>query len=323
MKKILLTMVILAAIATISVPVLSAATQTPEKRIGILVWNEELRYRQSVIAIRDRLREDGLADAQVDFKEEVAMGNKATAMKMAKDLAAARMDLYFVTGTSAALALSKEVREAPIVFTMVYDPVSSGLVKSMQSSQNNVTGTSTHVAMDGVIAAAQRVMPIKTLAILYTPGEKNSELQVKDVQAVEKKCGIQVVPVPLLNAEEVPLVVGSLKGRADAIFLTGSAVVDKTIPQILEVSAKCGILTLTHLVDSVNRGVILGAGPNARETGLVAGSMGTSILRGTRPSDIPITIPQKLDIYVNLKAARAAGITIPESLLKEATLVIE
>ncbi len=323
MKKITLVFLMVGFIAGAMCADVQAQPASPKKRIGVLVWADNLRYRQSMEGTRERLKQEGLTEDSVEIREEGALGNKAKAVKIAQELAAQKMDLYIAVGTSASLVLSKEIQNAPMLFSVVYDPVASGLVKSMQNPGQNITGASTFLPMSQLLEIAKRVRPIKDLAILYTPGERNSESQLKDLTKTCAELGIHTVPVPVLNAEEVSVVVGSLAGKVDAVFIAASSVFDKTGDVISEALAKTGILTLSHLLEYVDKGAILGVGGNPHELGIAVGEQAIQILKGAKAGEIPVAIAKKLDIYINLKSARSAGVEISEDLRKEAAKVIE
>ncbi len=291
------------------------------KKIGILLWSDEARYLESVKAILDQLKADGFTDFEVS--QASAGANKATAMHLAQGFAAANMDVYVALGTNGMAALLKEIKQAPIVFNVVYDPVGSGFVDSWLRSKNNVTGVSNFLSMADILERVKAIVPLKNLAVLYTPDQKNSESQLRDLQKVEKQCAINIIPVPLSSSEDAVSVMALLKGKAEAVFLTGSGYVGTAIGPIIEAAIKEKIVPVSHLPDYVDQGVLLGVGADMRELGQAAAGKVEAVLKGALPTDIPVDGPKKVHIYLNLKTARAIGFTIPDALRKEAVKVIE
>jgi putative ABC transport system substrate-binding protein len=295
----------------------------PGKRIGILAFSEQVRYMEAIQGFMDTLKEAGLGEPQTQFIIENAGANKAVAAELVKELAAAKLDLIFSVGTHATLATFQEIKNVPIVFAQVYDPVEAGIAKSWQSSGTNTTGVSTKIPMSKLIDSLKRLTPVNNLAVLYTPGEKNSESQLRDLQEVQGNFGIKVVPVPLSKAEDIEQLLPVLIARTDALYITGSNFVDNQLPMIINMATKAKIITVSHLEDLVEKGVLLGVGPNSYLIGRLAGEKAIRIFEGAQPSSIPIETTEQLDVIINLKTARAGGFQIPPEFMKTVSKRIE
>ena len=291
------------------------------KKIGILLWSDESRYKESARAMLEQLKADGFSDLEV--RQESAGANKATAMHLAQDFSAANMDVYVGLGTNGMAALLKEIKSAPIVFNVVYDPVTAGFVDSWQRSKNNVTGVSNFLPRADILERVKGIVPLKNLAVLYTPDQKNSESQLRDLQKVEKQCGVNVIPVPLSSSEEAVSIMPLLKGKVEAVFLTGSGYVGTAIGPIIGSAIKEKIVPVSHLPDYVDQGVFLSVGADMRELGQTAAAKVEAILKGALPTDIPVEGPKKIVIYLNLRTAKAIGFNVPDELRKEALKIVE
>ncbi|MBF0532057.1 MAG: ABC transporter substrate-binding protein [Candidatus Omnitrophica bacterium] len=295
--------------------ILSAAA---ERKIGILVWQKYGRFQDSLDKTLSQLKTEGLLSGGTVVSVEYSDGNKAKAMKVAQHYAAQKMDLFFTIGTSATAALAKEVKDVPIVFCTVYDPVDAGFAASWQSSGNNMTGASVYVGVEEVVVFLQKIIPVKNLAVIYTPGEKNSESHLKNLLAHSRALHITIIPVPLLAADDPDLMFRYLPGRVEAVFLTGSGVVDMKARPIIAALTKLRIPTITHVLDYAQEGVFLAVGSVNADSCLVAVKQAAQILqKGLKPADIPIARPQKIQIRINQATGRACGITVPESLIRE------
>jgi len=294
-----------------------------EKKIGVLVWSEETHYQEAKDGVMEQMSKAGFGEPKVRFTVQNAGGNKAKASEIARNFAAARMDMVISIGTSATVAVAKEIKDIPVVFSVVYDPVDSKIAEDWKSSGNNTTGTSSKVPMSSLMENLKQLAPVKNLAVLYTPGEKNSEAQLKDLQAAQAQFGVRILPVPISNKEEVSSLVSNVAGRVDAIYLSGSSIVGETLSTIADIAAKTKVITVTHLGEKAEKGVLLAVCANSRALGRLAGEKAVKVLRGAKPSSIPIEPLQKLDVIVNMKAARAGHIDVPQAFLKAATRVIE
>jgi putative ABC transport system substrate-binding protein len=294
-----------------------------QTRIGILVWSDEPRYAQSKDGILEALQKAGFSEPKVRFSLENADGNKAKAAEQARKFAEQKLDMVVAVGTSAAVAVAKEVKDVPVIFSMVYDPVDSKIAVSWESSGNNTTGASPRTSMPQVLATLKQLRPVKSLGVLYTPGERNSEAQLKELQAAQADANVKVQPVPITSREGVASAVSDAASAVDALFLSGAAIVGDNLPAIVEIANKAKVATVTHLEDHVERGVLLGVSASPRAVGRLAGEKAVRVLKGAKPASLPIESLKTFDVIVNLKTAKAAGISVPPGLRKSATRVIE
>jgi putative ABC transport system substrate-binding protein len=294
-----------------------------EKKIGVLLWNDEPRYAESNAGIMEQLKKEGFGEPKVSFTVENAGGNKVKAMELARKLAAARYDMVIAVGTSAAVAVAKEVKDVPVIFSMVFDPIDSKIADSWNSSGNNTTGASPRVPMEQLLENLKKLAPIKTLAVLYTPGEKNSEIQLKEVQAASMGLKIKILPVPVSNKEGIAAMLSEVLSRAEAVYLTGSNVVGDSLSTIVNNATRAKVITISHLSDHVEKGVLLGVCADPRAVGRLAGTKAAKVLKGAKPSSLPIEMVSRFEVIVNMKTAKEGKIEVPEAFLKSATQVIQ
>ena len=294
-----------------------------EKRIGVLLWSEEPRYIETKNGIMEQLRKEGFGKPAVKFTIENAGGNKVKLAEMVQKFATAKMDLIISIGTTATIAVTREIKDVPVVFSMVYDPVEVNIARNWKRSGNNTTGASPRVPMSKIMETLKRFAPAKRLAVLYTPAEKNSVVQLKELIGAQSDFQIEIVPVPLTNSEEVALILPEVIRTVDAIYLSGSSVVGKTIAMIVDLATKAKMVTITHLDDLVSEGVLLGVCANPYALGRLAARKAVKVLKGAKPSSIPIETLKHLDLIINIKTAKAGQFKIPPSFMKSVTKVIK
>jgi putative ABC transport system substrate-binding protein len=206
---------------------------------------------------------------------------------------------------------------------MVFDPVEAGIAKDWKSSGNNTTGVSPKVPMSRLVNSLKEFAPVKKLAVLYTPGEKNTEIQLKELQGLQTSLQIKVIPVILANKEDVAQTLSLVAHTVDAFYLTGSGIVGTTVPIIVDIANKAHVVTIAHLDDLVAKGALLGICANSNLVGRLAGRKAVQILKGAKPSSIPIEIEKKVDVILNIKTAKAGQFQIPYALMKTVTKTIE
>jgi putative tryptophan/tyrosine transport system substrate-binding protein len=292
-----------------------------EKRIGILLFSDDMQ--DAVTGVLEQLRSCGFKEPAVKYLLENAKGNKAKVAELAHKFAKARLDLIVTVGTSATVPIVHQFKDIPVVFSMVYDPVEAKIAESWQSSGNNSTGTTARVSMPILLGRLNELVRVKRLAVLYTPGEKNSESQLMDLQRMQKSFGLKVVPVPLTGKGEAAFLLPEVLRTSDAIYLTGSNVVNTEVAGIVESAGRAHKVTVTHFQALAQRGVLLSVSANTRELGRLAGEKAVKILRGAKPSSIPIEGLKKYDLILNMRTAKAGNFLIPPSLLGAATRIIQ
>lgn len=294
-----------------------------EKKLGLLLWTEEARYTESRNGVLDQMRKDGFQEPAVKFTMVNAGGSKAKLAKLVNDFAAAEMDMIIVFGTTAAIAVTKRITNVPVVFSTVYDPVETGISRGWKSSGNNTTGASTKIPMSKMVNILKEFAPIKRLAVLYTPGEKNAEAQLIELQKIQADSRIKVIPIILTRKEEVAEILSRIIPAADALYLTGSSIIGETVPIIADMANRAKVVTITHLDDLVDKGALLGVCVNSYLVGRLAGTKAVQVLKGARPSSIPVETEKKLDIILNMKTAKQGRFQIPSDFLNKVTKTIE
>jgi putative tryptophan/tyrosine transport system substrate-binding protein len=300
-----------------------AGEASAQKKIGILMFSEQPRYYESINGMRDQLKKEGFGEPAVTFTIENAKSSKAKVVEIVRKFAAAKMDLIITIGTSATVPTAQAIKDVPILFNMVYDPIQAGIAKDWKSSGNNTTGVSTRVPMSKLLSSLIELKPIKRLAVLYTPGEKNSEVELLELLKNQEKFQIKAVPIILAKKEEATQALSEVVRTVDALYLTGSSVVSAAVPIIASIANKATVLTMTHLDDLVDKGVLLGVCPDAYQLGRLAGKKAARILKGDKPSSIPIETGKKFDVVLNMKTAEAGQFQIPPKFMKTVTRTIE
>ncbi len=313
------------AVLLLSIPLLCIDARA-DKRICVLMSTGVDRYMETQKGVIDQLATDGFKEPSVKYIIENALGNKAKAARLAQKIKSEKPDLIVAIGTIAAVELAKAIKDTPIVFAMVYDPVAAGIARDWNSSGNNTTGVSPSVPMSLIFKTLKEFAQVKKLAVLYTPGEKNSETQLLDLQNNRPGSQLSIVPVILADRDDVSRKLPKVALEADAIYLTGSSIVDSTVPMILDIANKAKVITITHLEDIVERGALLGICSNSYIVGRLGGRKAGKILKGAKPSSIHIERLMQLaqmEVILNLKTAKRGAFQIPPDFMKKVTRTIE
>jgi len=294
-----------------------------EQRIGFLTFSDQTRYSEALKGFMDQMRADGWQEPKTTYRILNSQGSKASMAEQAKQFSLAKLDMIFTLGTIPTLAVARAVKDTPIVFAVVYDPVKAGIAAGWASSGNNVTGVTSLIPMSRLMEGLKAFSSVRRLAVLYTFGEKNSEIQLQDLQLLQSQYKIEVIPISLGKPEDVPQLLPEVMRSVDALYLTGSNVVGEAAPAIVDIANKAHVLTITHLDDLVDKGALLGICGNSYLQGRLAEKKATQVLMGRKPAAIPIESLKNVNYILNSKTAKAGKFHIPPAFMRQVDKVIE
>ena len=275
------------------------------------------------IGMADRLKEKGI---DFTYNVHIAQGNMATNTQIVSQIIGERPDLVLAIATPGAQACAQKIHDAPILFTGVTDPVTAGLVKDLKNTDGkNITGMSDFSPMDKHVALIREIVPgVKTIGIIYNSGEPNSVPNLKALKEEAAKVGINVEEATIANSSGVYQAAKSLVGRCDVVYIGTDNTVVSAIESAVKVCTDNKLPLIVGDVDSVARGAIAAVAVDYYKMGLQTGDMAARILvDGINPADMPVEFLNDLNLHVNLKAAQAMGVTLPQSVIDRASKVIE
>jgi putative ABC transport system substrate-binding protein len=254
-------------------------------------------------------------NSKVEINIQTPAPDSASWTNAAHRLAVAEVNVLVTYGAPAALAAMREANGIPIVFAGVYDPNAVGV------SGKNVTGISSTVPMTSLLKYAKKIMPFTKLAVVYNEQEPDSVRQANELTQFESQYGFQTVRMPVKKAEDAGKLV--FTGKADAVFLSVSAVVNQAIDVFVKSAHAAKALTISETGGAAEHGVILSLAPSATEQGAAAARFTARMLKGETPANMPAEFPRQVELVLNLKEAEALGIKVPFDLITDATKVIK
>jgi putative ABC transport system substrate-binding protein len=271
--------------------------------------------------VKDELQSQGL---NVSYQDHIAQGNIATANLIAKQILGENPDVVVGIATPTAQACAQAIRNIPIVFAAVTDPVGAGLVPSLAKPGGLITGTTDMSPIDRQLALIMQFLPeLKTLGVIYNSGEANSVTLVKVLKEEAQKRGITVEEATVSNSAGVTQAAKSLVGRSEAVYIP----TDNTVVSALEAIAQVGYQTKLPIfaadTDSVKRGAIAALAVDYYKMGRQTGEMVSRILAGAKPGDMPVETLREFQIHLNPGSAAKMGLVVPAELLKKADKIIE
>jgi len=307
---------------------LTARAQQPAKvpTIGFLAAGSHSTQRAWYAALADRLRELGwIEDLTVAIEYRWAEGRSERYAEIAAEFVRLRVDVIVTTG-SGVLAAKQATSVIPIVFALSGDPVGTGFVTSLARPGGNVTGLSQQmpdVAGKRIELLREIIPGLRRLAIMVNVSIGLGALDAREAEAAARTLGLDVVMLEIKRAEDIMPALKSLKERADALYVVADALLYDNGDRIHALALDARMATVHSFRELVEAGGLLSYGPNATNEFRRAGDYVDKLLGGAKPSDLPVEQATKFDLVINLKIAKALGLTVPQSLLARADEVIE
>lgn len=279
--------------------------------------------REGILAA---LKDNGYKQGEnINIVFENAQGSPVTAAQIAHKFVAMKPnELVPITTTSTqAMVKADQAYGIPIVFAAVTDPVLSGVVPSLTHPGGHITGATDASPVKQQIETFKKVLPsLKTLGVLYNPGDNSSTTPLKEAREVSKHMGITLVEATAFKTSDVPTAMQHLAGsHVDAVFVPLDNTILSAMDAVLKIGFQNKIPVFSSDSDSVAQGALASSGYTHFDTGYAAGKIVVQVLKGAKPGDIPVATAQNLNVYINPQSAEKLHITIPEAILKTAKVM--
>lgn len=313
---------------------LAARAQTAKvARIGYLITGalESPETRMNRDAFRQGLNELGYVEGRnIVIEYRSADGKIERLPGLATELVGLKVDLIVALATPAGRAAQQATTTIPIVVTAMGDPVRDGLVASLARPGGNITGT-TFLGPELVpkrLSFLRELLPtISRVAVLWHPGafsEPTMREMLNEVAQAARTLGVQLQLVEVRSADDFDHAFTTMVGaRAEALFQFPSTLFFNERRRIVDLAARHRLPAMFNAREFVQLGGLIAYGANLAELNRRAAAYVDRILKGAKPFDLPIEQPTKLELFINLKTAKALGLAVPDRLLVGADEVIE
>ena len=314
-RKLLAPLLVVGILLTslISLHQLKADKKKDVFRIGI----SQFITHQSLDATRegfvDELAKQGYVEGKnIEIHLQNAQGEQRNLKTISQQLAESS-DVVLAIATPSAQSLANTTQTTPVVFSAVTDPVSAKLVESKEHPGGNVTGTSDQSsdAISTQINLIKKVLPkAKTIGILYTQSEPNSVVQKDEAKRLLEEKGFTVVEKTILDSNNVKVAADSLMTEVDMVFVPTDNIISSTMETVKQVSIRHKVPVFGGSTEMVAVGGLYNYGTNYEELGRQTARMLVRILKGEKPDNIAVELPEKLELHTNQEIATALGIDI-------------
>jgi putative ABC transport system substrate-binding protein len=297
-------------------------------RVGYLFSFTPAEGRHLWEACRQGLRELGYVEGRnIILEPRWADGQYERLPGLAADLVRLNVDVIVVAATPGSLAVKAATNTIPVVIVAVGEPVKTGLVASLARPGGNVTGLSLLTAeLSGkrldLLGRVLRSLP--RVAILMNPGNPIHAIFLEETRVAAQRLRVQLQPLEARTPKEIELVFdAATRGRASALIVFDDPVLWSYRTQIVAAAARRGLPAMYGYREFVDNGGLMSYGPDRIDQYRRTATYVDKILKGAKPGDLPVEQSTKFELAINLKTAKALGLTIPPSLLARADQVIE
>jgi putative ABC transport system substrate-binding protein len=311
-------------------PVAAEAQQMARlPRVGYLGANAGPNRHLSA-AFRQGMRDLGYLEASNIVIEYRGWEKLERLPDLAGELVALGVDVIVAPGTVAALAAKQATSSLPIVFIAVADPVASGLVTNLARPDANATGLSNLTAElvgKGLDQLKQAILGSSRVAVLWQPGgfgERTEKDMLREAEVAARALGVQLKFVEARGSGDFDGAFSQMtKARVDALIVLTSSLFFPERRRLVDLAEKHRLPALYPWREGVDDGGLMSYGPNSADLFRRAATYVDKILKGAKPGDLPVEQPTKFELVINLKTAKALGVSIPPTILVQADEVIE
>jgi putative tryptophan/tyrosine transport system substrate-binding protein len=308
--------------------VADAQTAPTIAKIGLLSVTTPVVLASSIEAFRQALR--GLGHVEGTFVLEVRYGDGRFERlpELARELVGLNMDVILATSDVVIAAIKRETQTIPIVMVFSTDPMGTGFVASLARPGGNVTGLSnisSELSRKRLELLREAVPGLSRVAALWNPDVRGALLDYKETEGAARLLRLELQSVEVSRAEDLDRAFSAVtKQRAQALVLPGANPVGFiNRGKIATFAQRNRLPSMYPTREYVETGGLMSYGPSLPDLFRRAATYVDKILKGAKPADLPVEQPTKFELFINLKTAKALGLTIPQSLLQRADQVIE
>ena len=307
------------------------AQQAPAEKvaqIGVLLGGTLSSPAVQIEPFKQTLLKRGWIEGQnLRLQIRSAEGHYERLPVLARELRDLRVDVIVTEGTPPTQAAKDVTKTLPIVMASTADPVGSGLVNNLAHPGGNLTGASwffSEITSKRVELLKEAVPNIARIGVVYNPRNPISEPAVVAIESDAKLMKIQIRRLAVRTPADFDAVLRTImKPKVDAVLVLEDPMTNSQSPRVVDAALKGKVSTVLGLSDLVVAGGLMSYGPSRSDLWRQAAVLTDKILRGAKPGDLPVEQPTKFELVINLKTAKALGLTIPQSLLVRADEIIQ
>jgi putative tryptophan/tyrosine transport system substrate-binding protein len=276
---------------------------------------------------RDFAQRGYVEGQNIVFERRAAQGKVSSLPGLIDELVASHVDVIITQSYPAALAAKEHAGNTPIVVTFSGDPVATGLVSSLAHPGGNITGVSeiaAELSAKRLAILKEAVPSVRNVAVLWNADDFGMSLRYQAAEAEAKRSGMQIMPLGVRAPDDFDTAFSEMtKTPPDAILMVTDILTNLNRKRVMDFAAEHRLPAIYEYAYLVQDGGLMSYGPDVDAIFDRAVGLADRILKGTKPAELPLELPTRFELAINLKTAKALGLTIPESILVRADDVIE
>lgn len=296
-----------------------------KKLIAAVLTSDIGRYRDAHRAMVKMLAQKGFDQSKVDIVVQTPNPDPISWANTIRKFNGIGADVMITYGAPISLAATREANNnIPIVFVDVYGPVETGITRSMTAPGRNITGVTSKVPMITLVKTANDIKRIKSLGVLYNSREIGSVVQLKELKRLAGQMGFSIREISISTATMLESATDTFTSSGvDFIYAAESTLVTRNLEKVITRAREHRIPVISHIPDVAEKGALVALEIDKAEQGQLAGEVVAGILHGKRPGQLPVAAPKKVELVINLKAAKQLEMNVPLQVLNQATKILK
>lgn len=291
--------------------------------VAAVLGSDLSRYKEAHRAFIRTLAQKGYDQSNLEIIVQSPNPDTISWANSIRKVTAIGADIIVTYGAPLTLVAIGEADETPIVFVDVYDPVETGIAKSMTIAGRNLTGVSSKVPMITLIKIAAKIKPVRTMGVIYNSREVGSVVQLKEIKRLAAQQGFAVVEANVSTGTGLDMALNAMLPRVDYLYVSECVAGSRGFERIVRRANEQKIPVISQMPEAAVKGALVALEVSPVEQGQLAGEDVVRILGGKRAAQIPIATPRKIELIVNMRAAKSLALHVPFHVLSAATKIIK
>lgn len=293
------------------------------KLVAAVLTSDIHRYREAHRAFVRTLAQKGYDSNNTEFIVQTPNPDPISWANTIRKFEAIGADIIVTYGAPVTLAAMRETRDIPIVFVDVYGPVETGISRSMTMTGKNLCGVSSKVPMATLVKIVQEFKQIRNLGVIYSSREAGSLVQLQELKRIAAQQGFAVVEANLSSPSGVDSALNSMLSRVDCLYVSECAAGSRQFDKIVARANGHKVPVISQMPDAAEKGALAALEVSPAEQGQLAGECAVKVLNGAKPGQIPIVTPKKIELIINMRAAKTLDLHVPFQVLSVATKILK
>jgi putative ABC transport system substrate-binding protein len=302
----------------------SAVPSFAEKKLIAAVMTTDIpRYREAHRAFVRALAQKGYDQNNTEIILQAPNPDPISWANTVRKFEALAADVIVAYGAPITLAAMRETHDLPIVFVDVYGPVETGISRSMTMTGTNLCGVSSKVPMVTLIKTIQEFKRIRNMGVIYSSREAGSLVQLHELKRIGAQQGFAVIDANPSSAAGLDTMLNSVLPHVDCLYVSECSIGSRQFEKIVAKANSYRVPVVSQMPESAGKGALVTLEVSPVEQGQLAGESVARVLGGAKPGQIPIVTPKKIELIINMRAAKALDLHVPFQGLSAATKILK